>query len=223
MNIAQNTAARHLLALAVFASPFAVAAADLPGWYVGANIGQSLAKIDNTRITGSLLGNGFSSATIDDDDRDTGYKFFGGYRFNQYFSMEGGYFDLGKFGFTATTVPAGTFSGSIGLKGVNLDAIGRLPITDKFSVFGRLGINNAQARDQFRSTGAVLAGDSNPRKRDTNIKFGAGLQYDFTEALGVRAEVERYRINDAVGNKGDVDLVSFGLVYRFGGVMLGAR
>jgi OOP family OmpA-OmpF porin len=32
----------------------------------------------------------------------------------------------------------------------------------------------------------------------------------------VRAEAERYRIDDAVGNKGDVDLVSVGLLYRFG-------
>jgi OOP family OmpA-OmpF porin len=28
--------------------------------------------------------------------------------------------------------------------------------------------------------------------------------------------MERYRIDDAVGNKGDIDLVSVGLVYRFG-------
>lgn len=33
----------------------------------------------------------------------------------------------------------------------------------------------------------------------------------------MRAEAERYRIDDAVGNKGDIDLYSVGLVYRFGG------
>ena len=32
----------------------------------------------------------------------------------------------------------------------------------------------------------------------------------------MRAEFERYRINDAVGNKGDIDMASVGLVYRFG-------
>ena len=35
-------------------------------------------------------------------------------------------------------------------------------------------------------------------------------------SLGARLEAERYRINDAVGNKGDVDLLSLGLIYRFG-------
>ena len=33
----------------------------------------------------------------------------------------------------------------------------------------------------------------------------------------MRAEVERYRVNDAVGNKGHVDLFSVGLIYYFGG------
>jgi OOP family OmpA-OmpF porin len=33
----------------------------------------------------------------------------------------------------------------------------------------------------------------------------------------MRLEVERYRVNDAIGNKGDIDMVSVGLVYRFGG------
>jgi OOP family OmpA-OmpF porin len=59
--------------------------------------------------------------------------------------------------------------------------------------------------------------DPNPSTRGANYKLGLGVQYAFTEALAMRAEVERYRINDAVGRKGDVDLISVGLVYHFGG------
>lgn len=33
----------------------------------------------------------------------------------------------------------------------------------------------------------------------------------------MRGEWERYRVNDAVGNKGDIDMLSIGLVYHFGG------
>lgn len=204
-----------LLLLACVVSP--LASADDATWYVGANVGQSRARIDDPRISASLLGSGFASSTIVDDDDSTGFKLFGGYQFNRNFALEGGYFDLGKFGFKATTVPAGTLDGRIRLRGVNLDLVGRLPVTDRFSVFGRVGVNYADARDNFSGTGAVLVSNPNPRKHDANVKFGAGLQYDFTEALGMRAEVERYRINDAVGNKGDVDLFSIGLVYRFGG------
>lgn len=204
-----------LLALAFGVSLPAIA--DDATWYAGANVGQSRAKIDDARISASLLGSGFASTTIADDDSSTGFKLFGGYQFNRNFALEGGYFDLGKFGFRATTVPAGTLDGRIRLRGVNLDLVGRLPVTDKFSVFGRVGVNYADARDNFSGTGAVRVLDPNPRKHDANVKFGVGLQYDFTEALSMRAEAERYRINDAVGNKGDVDLFSVGLVYRFGG------
>ena len=56
-----------------------------------------------------------------------------------------------------------------------------------------------------------------PRKNATNYKFGVGLQYALTHSLGMRLEAERYRIDDAVGNKGDIDLLSVGLIYRFGG------
>lgn len=210
-----NTSVKiSFIALAIAGSSFAFA--DDTGWYVGANVGQSRARIDDARINRSLLGSGFSSATITDDDRDVGYKIFGGYQMNRYLAVEGGYFDLGKFGFAATTVPAGTLNGEAKIRGLNLDLVGTLPITDKFSAFGRVGVNYADVRDRFSGTGAVLTADSNPSKRDANYKLGLGLEYDFTDSLSMRGEVERYRINDAVGNKGDVDLFSLGLIYRFG-------
>lgn len=185
------------------------------GWYGGVNIGQASAKIDNANITSNLLGSGFAASSISNDDSDTGYKLFGGYKFNRNFALEGGYFDLGRFGFTATTLPAGTLKGSIKLKGVNLDALGILPFNQKFSAFGRVGVNYAEASDSFSGTGAVNVLNTNPSKSEANLKFGAGLQYDFTKALGMRFEAERYRISDAVGSKGDIDLLSVGLVYRF--------
>ncbi|MDP1996603.1 MAG: OmpA family protein, partial [Gallionella sp.] len=218
--LARTSGTLGLAALAIIASPFAVA--DDSGWYIGANVGQSRAKIDDARITAQLQGTGLATTSIIDDNRDTGYKLFGGYRYNKNFAVEGGYFDLGRFGFTSatvftgTTTPAGTLTGNIKLKGVNLDAVGILPLTEKFSAFGRLGLNYAQARDNFTVTGSVTVPNPNPSKNDTNYKFGAGLQYDFTKSLGMRAEAERYRINDAVGNRGDVDMYSLGLVYRFG-------
>jgi OOP family OmpA-OmpF porin len=196
-------------------SPFAVA--DDSGWYAGASVGQSRAKIDDARITSNLVGAGVTTTSIVDDKRDTGYKIFGGYRYNKNFALEGGYFDLGQFGYTATTTgPAGTLTGKIKLKGLNLDVVGTLPVTEKFSVLGRLGLNYAEARDNFTTTGGLTVTNPNPSKNEINYKFGAGVQYDFTESLGMRLEAERYRINDAVGNKGDIDMYSLGLVYRFG-------
>lgn len=219
MKLAKTSGALGLAALAAIASPFA-SADDKgwdKGWYTGANIGRSMATIDDERITNSLRAGGFTSSTITDDDRSTGGKIFGGYQLNRNFALEGGYFNLGKFGYTANTVPAGTLRGDMKVQGLNLDLVGILPITEKFSAFGRAGVTYAETKDTFAGTGAVRVTNPNPSKRDTNFKVGLGLQYAFTDNLAVRGEVERYRINDAIGNKGDIDLVSVGLVYRFGG------
>lgn len=214
MKLTRASGTLSLMTLVILASPYALA--NDSGWYAGINAGRSTAEIDDPRITSALLSSGFTTTSINDDDRDTGYKLYGGYQFNKYFALEGGYFDLGTFGFTATTVPAGTLNGTIRLKGLNLDAVGILPVTEKFSLFGRIGAAHTQAKDTFTGTGAVGVINPNPSQRATNYKLGVGLQYAFTPALAMRGEVERYRIDDAVGNKGDIDLLSIGLVYRFG-------
>ena len=215
MKLTKTSGSLSLLALAALISPYALA--DDLGWYGGANIGRSAATIDDARITSGLTSGGLATSSISDRDRSTGFKLYGGYQFHRNFALEGGYFDLGKFGYTANTIPTGTLDGNIKLKGFNLDAVGILPITDRFSALGRVGLNYAKASDSFAGTGAVSVANPNPSKSGTNYKLGVGLQYAFTEALGLRAEVERYRVNDAVGNKGHVDLFSVGLVYRFGG------
>lgn len=204
----------RLVALTLIASPFVMAQDS--GLYIGGNFGKSKATIDDARITNSLVGYGATAISISDRNNDQGFKVFLGYQFNKYFSLEGGYFDLGKFGFTATTVPPGTLTGDIKLSGFNADLVLNIPITEKFSFFGRVGANNAEAKDTFAGTGSVHVSKPNPTQRDTNIKFGGGLQFDFTKSVGMRLEAERYRINDAVGNKGDVDLFSVGLLIRFG-------
>lgn len=190
--------------------------ADDAGWYVGGNLGQTRSDIDENRIASSLVTGGFSNTLVNDDSTDRGYKLFGGYQFNRYLALEGGYFDLGEFSFTSTTQPSGTFNGNIELCGVNLDVVGFVPFTEKFSAFGRVGVNYAEAKDKFSGTGFVHVMSPNTKERDTNLKVGAGLQYAFTEKLAMRLEAERYRVGDAVGHKGDVDLLSVGLVYRFG-------
>lgn len=204
----------RLLALTLIAGSCAMAQDS--GWYIGANAGQTRAKIDEAKISSGLLGAGFTSTTFSNRDRDTGFKLFGGYQFNKYFALEGGYFDLGKFGFTATTVPVGTLKGDIKLKGLNVDLVASLPFTEKFSGFLRAGVNQAEARDTFSGTGQVSVINAGPSQRSVNYKFGGGLQYDFTKSFGMRAELERYRVGDAMGNKGDIDMASLGLLFRFG-------
>lgn len=205
-----------LVGCAVLNSPLAMAADS--GWLGGLSIGQSRATIDDARIKAQLLDTGLTTTSMKEDERDTAYKIFAGYKFSPYFALEGGYFNLGQFDFRATTVPAGTLNGNIKLQGLNFDAVGILPITKRFSALGRVGFNFVEAKDKFSNTGAVaIPTDASPSQTDLNYKIGFGAQYDVTESIGVRAEWERHRIDDAVGNLADIDMVSLGLVVKFGG------
>ncbi len=208
----------RLLSLAGLGSLLAASSFAQEGsyYYGGLSIGQSRAKIDEARITASLLGSGLTTTSMARDESDTAFKLFGGYQFNRNFALEAGYFNLGKFGFTSTTVPTGTLDGRIKLQGVNLDLVGTLPLTERLSAIGRVGAQYARASDTFRGSGAVQVLNPNPSAKGTRYKAGVGLQYELSPSLLVRAEAERYRINDAVGNRGDVNLYSVSLVFPFG-------
>jgi len=203
-----------LATLLLAAGPFALAQDS--GWYLGANLGQSKATIDDPKIISGLAAGGYSTTSIKDNDRDTAFKIYGGYQFNRFFSFEAGYFKLGKFDFLATTVPAGTLAGATRIEGGNFDGVLSIPFTPKFSAFGRLGITRAQAEDTFAGTGAVNVLNPNPSRTAWNPKAGVGLQYLFTPAVGLRVEAERFRISDSVARRGDIDMLSAGLVVRFG-------
>lgn len=209
------------LALALLTCPsvYAQTLAVNNGMYMGISAGESKAHLDNAAIAQGLLGSGVSATSLNSDQKETGYKAFVGFPLNPNWAIETGYFDLGRFGFDATTAPAGTLSGSSRIKGLNLDIVGTLPITDRWSLLGRVGAAYAQTKGTYSGTGAGAAGNAATSKRETNYKYGFGTQYAFTPALTLRLEGERYRVNDAVGQRANVDLISLGLVYRFGGAM----
>ena len=214
----QATHALRLLGLAglctLLAAPALAQDDSYP--YAGASIGQSRARIDEERITAGLLAQGLTTTAFSRDESNVGYKLFGGWQLNRYVALEGGYFNLGKFGFQSTTAPAGTLNGKIKLQGLNLDLVGTLPFTERWFAIGRVGVQYAQARDSFSSTGAILVANPSPSARKANYKFGAGLQYELSRSFLIRAEGERYRIDDAVGNRGDINLFSVSLVIPFG-------
>ncbi|MHA4869585.1 OmpA family protein [Duganella sp. PWIR1] len=185
-------------------------------WYVGAGVGRARATIDEQRLRSSLSANGATVSAFGKDERDTGYKLFVGKQLNRYLALEFGYFDLGKFNFNATTSGNGAFNGEAGFRGANLDLLAQLPLSERLSVLGRVGANYAKASTHFSGNRLLAVTGPNHSERKLNAKAGLGLEYKLTEALALRGEVERYRVNDAIGNRGDVDLLSVGLVYKLG-------
>ena len=204
-----GTVGLAVLGATVAAPSFAQVA---PGWYLGGNIGRdsahfggdSFIAVPPATVTGSHQ-----------DDHDTGYKLYGGYQFHRNFALEGGYFNLGRYNYGYSTL-GGTSSGNTKFQGLNLDLVGTLPITDHFSAFGRLGAAYTQARSSVTGTGTLTGFSGSDTERSWGPKAGLGIEYAFTPALAVRGEWERYRVKDAVRGRDNIDMVSVGLVYRFG-------
>lgn len=132
---------------------------------------------------------------VSTDRSATGGKLYGAYSFTPNFSLEAGYASLGTFSSAAGEAKGhGTF----------LDAVGTVPLGNNFSALGRVGLFGGRLENT-----AVGGTDSG-----TNLKLGAGVQYDFDKNIAVRGEWERYRF-DNFGSKSNADLYSVGLHYRF--------
>lgn len=159
----------------------ALGAAQAEGYYIGGNVGQPDYRAN---INGSINGGG----------GDTGYKLYGGYQFNRYFGLEGGYFDLGK---------VSDATGNANGRGLFLDAVGTFPLTPSWSLLGSAGYSQAR----FKTS---AGDDSSP-----GFKLGAGVQYDFTKQVAMRVQYERTRYTDVFNDKLGVGVTSVGLKYGF--------
>lgn len=223
MTFAKHIGAAGVIASAMLVSQAAQAAEPFvnpdwanSAWYLGGGIGGARATIDQDRITSALTANGSTLSAFSKDERDApAFKLFAGRQLNRYFAIEGGYFDLGRYGFDATTSD-GALHGQAAFRGVNLDLVGQWPLTERLSVLGRIGANYVKTSTHFTGNRLNAVTAPNASERKSGLKAGLGLEYKLSEALALRAEVERHRVNDAVGNRGDVDMVSIGMVYKFG-------
>lgn len=215
MKFTKKTALLTCAIAAAFTTSLSFADDDA-GWYLGANYGQSRARLDEFTIVKDVLAPGYSASLFDDNTIDGGGKLFTGYQFNRYVSLEAGYFDLGEFQFNAVTSPAGMLNTNMQVRGFNIDVVGYLPFTEKLSAFGRLGVTHALTQDTFSGTGAASVLGGKLHDRDDFGKAGVGLEYKFTDSFAVRLEAERYRISNATYDHNNIDLYSVGFVYRFG-------
>ena len=171
------------------------------GFYVGGSLGQSQVDLD-------------CEGTTSCDDKDTSWKIFAGYQVNRNFAVEIGYSNFGAA--TASTPPIGFIPAAnvkIESTAWELLAIGLLPVADRFSVYGKLGLYLADTdvRVDFPPLGSATDSDDN-----TDLTFGIGVRYDFTRNFGVRAEWQRYSdVKAADFGESDIDVMSVGLVWKF--------
>jgi OOP family OmpA-OmpF porin len=142
-----------------------------PAWYVGAGAGVSWYDLEaaDRNVIPTLTTSGFDSTGF-------GWKVFGGYRFNNYFGLEGSYADLGN------------SSGGVkyAVHSYNIAGVGRIPFGTGFYLQGKVGA-------AFTRTQASLTGQPGSNQHyKTNVLLGGGFGYDFPSGLSLLAEAEWY-------------------------------
>jgi OOP family OmpA-OmpF porin len=170
----------------VIASSSALAA-DAPKFYVGADV---------------------TSTEVDDfDGKETGYGAFVGYKFNQNIAVEAGFRRLADY--KASYKEDGyDINDKAKFDQTSISVIGTLPLSNGFSLFGRLGYNHIKAKSTYtESVGGVTVYSESGSQSESRVLYGAGLSYDFTPAISGRLEVQKPH--------GDVTTVAAGVSFSF--------
>ena len=89
------------------------------------------------------------------------------------------------------------------MRGAYVDAVGFYPLNERFSLLGSAGV----AQGNWETTNGD---DSSPA-----LKLGAGVQYQLTGSVGVRAQYERYMYTNTFDQKPGVGETTVGLNFKF--------
>jgi OmpA-OmpF porin, OOP family len=171
-------------------------------FYVGAGIGQANSDVDTDSIA-------FVSGTpISVDNTTTAFKLFGGYQFSKYIGIELGYIDMGEIKASAP----GPDTYTIALSGFDAFFVGTWPISNDFTLFGKLGFISWNSDITISLAGI---GTGSGSENDIDLAFGVGGQYNISKNFGVRVEYEAFDIDVQKAGAGSTFVLSLSATYSF--------
>jgi OOP family OmpA-OmpF porin len=160
------------------------------GWYLFGAIGQTTGSGVKPLLDYELTDagkNGFSSSM----STPTVYNLDVGYQINKNLALEGGFIGSNNVTYSASGGNlAGPVTASARINGWTGAAVGMLPLTDQFSLLGKVGVASIQVTAGV--TG--LAGTPFFSGIRTDITYGVGAKYDYTSAFSMRLDLDSYNI-----------------------------
>lgn len=212
-------------------------AAEL-GFYMGGAYGNSSKDIEQRAFDNFLpsvhdmFGYTPTSTSASFDNEDHGYSFVGGYRLYSWLAVEGGYVGLGEQRYRATSQgsfapdpdePGAepspsplTVSTRASTTGFLLSALGILPVSYRWEVYGRVGVMFATNELTLYVTDGVGSYKDKPNSSSTELLAGVGASFAFAEIYGLRAEYQRvFDAGDGTVGEADTDLVTLGVTVKF--------
>ena len=186
-------------ALAVLIGGWILSGSAFAQPYIGFSAGQ--ADVDESMVIPGLIDPGGRV-----DGKDGAFKLFGGYQLSPNFALEAAFVDLGDVSYSGSFAGATVSGGRIQNSGLNLSAVGVVPLGQSFVLFGKLGMFlwYSEATD-------VTGGFAFRSEEDgADLSVGLGASVAIGQRVSLRAEWERFDMSNT-----DVDLVTLGFAYRF--------
>lgn len=153
-------------------------------WYAGLGVGSGKTSgINGTTAVGAV------NVTTTGDASRTSWKLLGGYQFTPNWGLEAQYAGLGNRTITATA-GAATGTGSASANQWSLAGTGTMPISNGFSLMGKLGFSRNQINGGNFCAGATC-GNLGSSSR-TDLLAGVGVGYSFNKNISLRAEYENF-------------------------------
>jgi OOP family OmpA-OmpF porin len=181
----------------VFAKPvFSATPVAESGAYLGMTVGR--ANTDNP----------YTAYDVTMVETDTVGGIFLGYQFNKNWGTEAFYANVGK---VAGNNVAGTSTGSVSAHALGMNVVGTLPLTDNFSIYGKLGFGSTKT--SAASTPAGLTG-----RNHNQVMSGLGGQFSVNKKFGIRIGADSYKLSTLSGNTAGVEDKFRTTVWSVGGL-----
>jgi OOP family OmpA-OmpF porin len=167
--------------------------------YGGIGFGQGHASIPSFLFSDTSVAPPITGSFTEGKTRDTAYKLYLGYQYTPNWGIELGYNDLGKkysSHIVATDgITTATGDATFKLDNWYLAATGTLPLSNGFSLLGKLGAVRSTVKggtitltNGITTASASLGGDSH----HSSALLGVGVEYTFSKQLAARLEYEDY-------------------------------
>ncbi|MDA8127827.1 MAG: outer membrane protein transport protein [Betaproteobacteria bacterium] len=186
---------------------------NFDGWYAGLGVGQSHYRDVASSIDSEAAAAG-GSASTSVSPLSEGWKVYGGYQFNKYLAMEGGYTNLNDAhaNTTITAPSAGSLRTNVATDAWSLALVGTLPITEKFSLMGKAGAAYVLPEVTTHATGSASGATAAAAIGHDSYRpvYGVGASYALLDNLNLRAEYERFDLKHV-----NIDLLTAGVAMKF--------
>lgn len=185
-------------------------------WYVVGEVTHARDKLNTGTADAALTSAGASALSSSGKSNSNKWRLQLGYKVNPNFAVEAGYIDFGKARYSASYT-GGTAEGTVKAGGIDVAALGILPLTDNLSVFGKAGLVAAHVKSELSATGTAAAASGSATANVISPLFGVGLDYKLSDAVDLRTEYDHASNLGKSGKTGKMtaDMLSVGLAYHF--------